>query len=611
MCACNAASKTSGIAADRHTLLPVPNCAVQAGLPNRSARSRRTLSIAGLLSGLALGAILFAAPLAAAENKSAPLPALSVQAIAAKALPALVTVLIKDNRGQVVKSGSGFFIEPKRLVTNLHVISGADTVSVVTLDKRQFLVVSARIDEEHDLALLEAPEAVDVPTLPLGDPNAVVIGESVVAAGSPLGMQGTVSTGIVSAIRNVKDVMVLQTTAPISQGSSGGPLINSRGEVIGINSFMVADGQNLNFAQLSSHIAALSLRGEKKVDFLRGQTVIAKPEEADPNQEIILSLLAQTSFSGTEFKQSLIGEAELVLLDPRRQLVYFALSQADAPDGNDRARVNAVATKFVAETSRVTLGSDDGMQSRFPDVVFRRSHEKWLFFATDLENLRLRTGGTLKFAYTSATYTLSPGELGSYLSNASIRGGPLAINATHYAKELGQRSVTNWGALVALPGEPSLARLARELTKGIAEPEKKVQRLVDFVASEIKTDPVQTAGIAKRPSEVLMTRTGTIPHKAVLLASLLEQIPTDYILVYSGQDAWVAVPQGGFRNDNFLGVAFSGRQWTMLDVSRRGFIIGQTKSLAAPSLDKLVLAQRPQQEGRIYHRTTGMPVGGR
>lgn len=534
-------------------------------------------------------------------------PALSTEAIAARALPAIVTVLVKNDRGQLLKSGSGFFVEPKFVVTNMHVVSGGRTVSVVTLDKREFAVTSARLDEQHDLALLEAPTAIEISALALGNSETVAVGESVVAAGSPLGMQGTISTGIVSAKRIVKGVAVIQSTAPISQGSSGGPLLNSRGEAIGVNSFMAADGQNLNFAHLSNHIPALRTGG-KSVDFGRGESVVAKSDIADPNQDAILSLLAQPAFSGTDFAQALIGDAKLVLLDPRHQRVYFSLAQ-DLQNGNDRGRVDAVAGKFVADVSGVALGSDDGMQSRFPDMVFRRSSDRWVFFSTGIDNLRLRTNGLLKIKFNSAEFSISSGELKSYLTNASVRGGLLAVNTAHYAVELGgRRSVVNWGALVARPGEPSLARLTKELTNGISEPEKKIQRIVDFVAGEIKTDPVQTA-IAKRASEVLMTRIGTVPQKAVLLGSLLEQIPINYILLYSGDAVWVAVPQGSFRSENFLSVSFAGSQWTVLDVSKPGFIIGQTKSVAVPGFNSLVLAQRPQQDGRIYHRTTGMPVG--
>lgn len=547
-------------------------------------------------------------PATAVAPPAKPPALLTVEAIAARALPAIVTVLVKDRRGELVKSGSGFFIEPKKLITNVHVISGGGIVSVATLDRKEYQVTAARTDEEHDLALLDVPDALNINPLPIGNPDILAIGETVVAAGSPLGMQGTISTGIVSAKRLVKNVAVIQTTAPISQGSSGGPLINSRGEVVGVNSFLAVGGQNLNFAQLSTHIAALQKGGGKTVDFSRGDSVAPTSDAADPNQDIILSMLAQASFSGTEFKQSLIGDAELVLLDPMRRQAYFALKQ-DLQDSNDRKRVDATAAKFVADVSRVSLGSDDGMQSRFATAVFRRSPEKWVFFGTDFDNLRLRTGGALTFKFKSADYSISSGELRSFIDNASVRGGVLTVNTAHYAKELGRRSVTNWGAVVARPGEPSMARLARTITKDVPEADKKVQRLVDFVAEEIVTDGVQAAGLAKRASEVLMTRKGTPAQKAVLLASLLEQIPVEYALIYSGYDVWVAVPQGNFRNDNFMSITFATRQWTMLDLSRAGFVIGQTKAINIPDQNALALAQRPQQDGRLYHRTTGMPVG--
>ncbi|HEU4854681.1 MAG TPA: trypsin-like peptidase domain-containing protein, partial [Nitrosospira sp.] len=83
---------------------------------------------------------------------------------------------------------------------------------------------SARIDEKHDLAVLDCSNIKWPHSLPLGNPDAVAIGESVVAAGSPYRMQGTISTGIVSAKRSLKGINILQTAAPVSSGSSGGPL---------------------------------------------------------------------------------------------------------------------------------------------------------------------------------------------------------------------------------------------------------------------------------------------------------------------------------------------------------------------------------------------------
>jgi S1-C subfamily serine protease len=98
-----------------------------------------------------------------------------------------------------------------------------------------------------DLAVLRV-EAQGVPVVALGDSDAVQVGERVVAIGSPMGLQNTVSDGLVSAIREKAGQKVFQITAPVSPGSSGGPLFNAKGQVIGITFASVTEGQNLNFA---------------------------------------------------------------------------------------------------------------------------------------------------------------------------------------------------------------------------------------------------------------------------------------------------------------------------------------------------------------------------
>ena len=498
---------------------------------------------------------------------------------------------------------------PQRIATNVHVISGGGTVSVITADRKQFTAVSAQIDEPHDLAVLECPSAASAAILKLGDPARVAVGETVVAAGSPLGLQGTISTGIVSSKREINGVAVLQTTAPVSPGSSGGPLIDKYGLVVGVTSFIAATGQNLNFAQLSSHLATLLRSGGKLVDFHRGETILAKPDKADPNQGTLLALLAQPAFSGPEFKERLIGVAQLELLDVGRQRVYFSLSRAEANDESDRPRVDAIAKKFIAEPGRIVLAGTEGLQARFPDYTFQRSGQKWVFFATDVANLRLGTGGPLTFKYNYAEYVVSTGELKSFLEKASVRGGAAVVDVSAYASQIGARALTNWGALVARPDEPSLSRFVKSLTTGLAGPEAKIQRLTDLVAGEIETDHLPSATIGKNAADVLLTRRGSTMQKAVLLASLLEQLPADYALVYSGHETWVAVVQGLFKNDNRLAFPFNGKQWTLIDLRGPSFTIGVATAPTQPNLEDLRFVQLPQQDQSLYSRADGKPIG--
>jgi serine protease Do len=152
--------------------------------------------------------------------------------------------------------GSGVIVDPSGLaLTNAHVVDGATRVEVVTVagDKYQAKVVGA--DKKTDLAVLRIENATadaKFPFLPLGDSDAVQVGDWVIAVGSPFGLQATVTSGIVSAkARHIGAGPYddfLQTDAAINPGNSGGPLVNMRGEVVGINTAIVSGGSGIGFA---------------------------------------------------------------------------------------------------------------------------------------------------------------------------------------------------------------------------------------------------------------------------------------------------------------------------------------------------------------------------
>src|SRR2546421_12681921 len=183
--------------------------------------------------------------------------------------PSVVSVLTYDLKGEPLISGTGFFVRAGEVVTNMHVIKGAHRVEIHTLDGkgRTYPVAGAlAIDDEADLALLK----VDLPAdrsraLPMTTalPDE---GEQVFVIGNPLRLEGSVSDGIVSAVREVPDLgRIIQVTAPVSHGNSGSPLFNMRGEVIGIVTVKVTNGQNINLALGVSRIAAL--RGGELMPF--------------------------------------------------------------------------------------------------------------------------------------------------------------------------------------------------------------------------------------------------------------------------------------------------------------------------------------------------------
>lgn len=156
------------------------------------------------------------------------------------------------------RQGTGFAISTDGLtVTNLHVVAGAPEIRARFIDgyEGRALHVEA-YDEQRDLALIRINRNLNA--LPLGEPDRLSIGEPIVTIGNPLGLQATISEGIVSGVRVVKDgTEFVQTTAPISPGSSGGPVFNQYGEVIAVSTFVLRGGANLGFGVPAKYVREL------------------------------------------------------------------------------------------------------------------------------------------------------------------------------------------------------------------------------------------------------------------------------------------------------------------------------------------------------------------
>ena len=173
--------------------------------------------------------------------------------------PSAVAIETFDAHGEKLSRGSGFFIDTDRIVTNRHVIEGAYRAEVHSSTGNVYPVKGVlAVDAEGDIALLkiDAPAAAVRP-LPL-DRTSPQEGESIVVIGNPLGLEGSVTNGIVSAVRVIPTFgRIIQITAPISSGSSGSPVVNMQGQVIGIATLQVTGGQSVNFAIPSERISQL------------------------------------------------------------------------------------------------------------------------------------------------------------------------------------------------------------------------------------------------------------------------------------------------------------------------------------------------------------------
>ncbi len=198
---------------------------------------------------------------------------LSAEDIAEKALAATVYLEMQDKNGKTLGIGSGFFVQSNLIATNYHVIEGAAKGTAKLVGKYTTYNIEGvtATDRDNDLALLKVT-ASGIKPLPLGDSGTVRIGETVYVAGNPKGLEGTFSDGIISSRRDEYTKERLQMTAPISPGSSGGPVLNRKGEVIGVSfaGHQALDAQNLNFAIPSKYLKALLARSKPAKTLLQG-----------------------------------------------------------------------------------------------------------------------------------------------------------------------------------------------------------------------------------------------------------------------------------------------------------------------------------------------------
>jgi len=175
--------------------------------------------------------------------------------------PSAVAVETFDARGEKLSRGSGFFIDVDRIATNRHVIEGATRAEIHSSTGNVYPVKAVlAVDAEGDLALLKIdapPTQIRPLTLDKTSPQE---GESIVVIGNPLGLEGSVTNGIVSAVRDIPTFgRIIQITAPISAGSSGSPVVNMQGQVIGIATLQITGGQSVNFAIPSERISQLQV----------------------------------------------------------------------------------------------------------------------------------------------------------------------------------------------------------------------------------------------------------------------------------------------------------------------------------------------------------------
>jgi hypothetical protein len=316
---------------------------------------------------------------------------------------------------------------------------------------------------------------------------------------------------------------------------------------------------------------------------------------AEEIRDTTVMMLAQPTFSGEDFRQQVLGKGRLVKFVRSLKDAYFIF-----PADNDNEFQQFVGKYFV-DRSKIDYAKNENGEDELGG--YKIPAENGIkFFRTSLENIQIDPTQQLSFKLPDATYNVSLNELRNLVNNSELYGGKLIARMPGRRDEP-QFVFANHGIMVAKPGEPSLGRLVDELLKDVPNDRNaRIQRLVDFVSKDIEYSFVEASSgeTLKRASETLMTRSGDCSNKTILLASLLEQIGEEYLLIYVPQHITVIVPQGDFPDDNKLDFTWNQKNWLIAETTLPGFQIGKTKVADSLRLTHINYVQDPKNADVIF-----------
>ncbi len=223
----------------------------------------RGLASIVLAFGIFTALLTGVSPQAVAQREDRTPAVLSPQELFKRLSPSVFVVEVFDEKGSLVATGSAVAVAPGQVVTNKHVIE-VGVAFRIKQGSRTWPAAVTYVDPDHDLGRLTA-EGLKAPAVPVRLSSVLTVGEHVYSIGAPEGLELTISEGLISGLREFEQVRLIQTSAAISHGSSGGGLFDAQGQLVGITTFFLKDGQNLNFAlpgewvrAVASHRASLA-----------------------------------------------------------------------------------------------------------------------------------------------------------------------------------------------------------------------------------------------------------------------------------------------------------------------------------------------------------------
>src|SRR5579883_2718738 len=269
-------------------------------------------------------------------------PLLSAQQVFKRVSPSVMVVESLNARGAVVAFGSGVVIAPGCVITNRHVIEDGVSFRVVH-SARKWPAQLMKVDPDHDLAELSVA-GLDAPAVTVLDSSKLEVGETVFAIGAPEGLELTISEGLISGLRDFDKGRVIQTSAAISPGSSGGGLFDTQGRLVGITTFYLKEGQSLNFALPAEWTTALNRQAASPSP--------AWTKSSPAFQALVWFEVGYTADEAGRHAEAVTAYKEALRLKPDEALAWVNLGVAYAGLGQHDKAVNA-------EQEAIRLKPDD------------------------------------------------------------------------------------------------------------------------------------------------------------------------------------------------------------------------------------------------------------
>ena len=284
--------------------------------------------------------------------------------------PSIVLVEVREKDNKSVALGSGFVADPSGLVvSSLHVFENAASAKVKIEGGAEFVdPLVAGFDRERDLIAIRvrAPALRFLPVDRSGNSQA---GEKIVVIGSPAGLSGTVSDGIISSVRETEKGTLYQITAPVSPGSSGGPVLNMKGEVIGIIAFSLRSGQNLNFAVPVRYVFPL-LEHPESLTFAQFSSRLASENSARRSSPTAADeyRLGLDLYSRQKPRAAIDAFKRAIELDPRHAESYFQMGSILAGEPHSRDQ----AIDYLREGLKIS--PENSVAHSLLAVLYRQDH---------------------------------------------------------------------------------------------------------------------------------------------------------------------------------------------------------------------------------------------